>query len=92
MDEGRSVQIPLAIAGCVLLWTVAVMLLVWDSWVVGVGVVGRWGLLFSAGAAATTVLVALRTTRRRFVDTIEARVRKALQEEQIASLDVARRG
>lgn len=92
MNEGRAVRIPLAVAGCVFLWLTAVALLIWESLAGDVPAVGGWGLLVSAAAVPATVLVALRHTRRQFADAIETRVRKAFQEEQIASLDVARRG
>lgn len=91
--EELCVRIPLATAGCGLMWGTAVGLLSWDTWHDGMAAT-RWGLLFAIIGAVWTVMLGIRSGRQwvaeSVVDSVERRVRKAIQEEQIASLQVAR--
>ena len=61
-ERGRVVLVPVSLAGLVLMWAVAVVLLLWDT-VGGPDMAGQWGLLASAGAAAWTVLYGLACQR-----------------------------
>lgn len=69
-DRGRCLIIPMGLAGLVVVWLMAVVLIGWTT-VGGPEVASKWGLLCSAGAAAWTVIYGLARQQRLLRDAFE---------------------
>lgn len=59
-ETGLCVQVPVSLAGLVIMWAIVVALLTWDSWLGGPQAASDWGLAISAAAAAWTVIYGIR--------------------------------